>query len=225
MCLSRSITKSDAAQPRPDKPGAGRFCGRRLRRLCPLVMLLALTACGPRSWVVVVPDPDGRVGHVEVSTPAGVARISSANQYSVLTDPQTPPSRPALMEASRIHALFGPALAVQPQRPVHFLLHFETGNTQLLPASASKLPEAVESIHDRQSRHVSVIGHADTMGDEEANVALSLRRAQAVKQLLVEAGVDESTVDISSHGESNPIVQTADNVANAENRRVEIVVR
>jgi outer membrane protein OmpA-like peptidoglycan-associated protein len=32
-------------------------------------------------------------------------------------------------------------------------------------------------------------------------------------------------MDVSSHGEENPLVKTADNVANAENRRVEVIVR
>lgn len=204
------------------KPWARRFY---FQRLVPMAMLITLTACGPRSWVVLVPDADGTVGNVQVSNPAGTTHLRSAHQYTKLEDPRFVPSRPAVMKKTRLQSWFDPVLAIEPPPPVHLLLYFESGSTQLTPESAPRLPEAVTAIQARASRYVSVIGHSDTMGDEEANIVLSLRRAEAVKQMLVQAGVDASAVDISSHGESNPIVPTADNVANAENRRVEIVVR
>ena len=70
-----------------------------------------------------------------------------------------------------------------------------------------------------------MVGHSDTQGDKAYNLDLSLRRAMAVKQQLVERGVDETFMDVSSHGEENPLIKTADNVANAQNRRVEVIVR
>ena len=72
---------------------------------------------------------------------------------------------------------------------------------------------------------VSVIGHTDTVGNKAYNVALSMRRAQAVRKLLVDSGIADGMIDVSSHGEENLLIKTADNVANAQNRRVEVVVR
>lgn len=52
-----------------------------------------------------------------------------------------------------------------------------------------------------------------------------MRRAQAVRKLLVDSGIADNIIDVSSHGEENLLIKTADNVANAQNRRVEVVVR
>jgi outer membrane protein OmpA-like peptidoglycan-associated protein len=56
-------------------------------------------------------------------------------------------------------------------------------------------------------------------------MALSLRRANAVKNALVRAGVRESDISVVGLGESQPLVPTADGVREAQNRRVEIVIR
>jgi outer membrane protein OmpA-like peptidoglycan-associated protein len=63
------------------------------------------------------------------------------------------------------------------------------------------------------------------MGTVPANFELGLKRATMVRNLLVEAGLDLSTVDLMSHGEAEPIVKTPDETAEPRNRRVEITVR
>lgn len=190
-----------------------------------IVAMITLSACAPKYLVVLVPDPDGKVGLVEVSNSAGATHLDTAYHFTTLKNQQLPPSSPAVMTAARMEELFPAFRTIQPQRPLHFLLHFETGNTQLLPESIQVIAEIITAVQARRSRHISVVGHADTMGDEHANVQLSLRRAEAVKEKLIQAGMAADTMTISSHGEANPIVKTADNVANAENRRVEVVVR
>ena len=46
-----------------------------------------------------------------------------------------------------------------------------------------------------------------------------------IKELLVSRGIDAGFLDVDSHGESNPVVPTGDNVAEPKNRRVEVTVR
>jgi outer membrane protein OmpA-like peptidoglycan-associated protein len=116
-------------------------------------------------------------------------------------------------------------LANQPEPPIHYLLYFEKNSTRLVPAALALLPEVIATIQNRRSEHISVVGHTDRLGDKDYNLALSRRRAAAVKDLLVKRGVPEAFIETTSHGEENPIVPTADNVGNAQNRRVEIVVR
>jgi outer membrane protein OmpA-like peptidoglycan-associated protein len=87
------------------------------------------------------------------------------------------------------------------------------------------LTDILSTIQARQSEHISVVGHSDTLGDKAYNLSLSMRRAAAVKQRLVQEGIDEAHIDITSHGEENPLVKTADNVSNPKNRRVEVVIR
>jgi outer membrane protein OmpA-like peptidoglycan-associated protein len=63
------------------------------------------------------------------------------------------------------------------------------------------------------------------MGDRRSNVALGLKRAQAVRAILVKAGLPPSLVDVTSHGEGDLLIKTRDNTPEPRNRRVEITVR
>ena len=57
------------------------------------------------------------------------------------------------------------------------------------------------------------------------NIELGLRRANAVRSLLITAGVDAIVIEVSSHGEADLLVKTADEVLEPRNRRVDITVR
>ena len=83
----------------------------------------------------------------------------------------------------------------------------------------------LETIKERLSTDVSVVGHADREGDPKWNYTLSRRRAETVSVLLKDMGVNPEHMEITSHGEENPLVPTADNVAEPRNRRVEVIVR
>jgi len=72
---------------------------------------------------------------------------------------------------------------------------------------------------------VVVIGHTDTMGSAKANIALGMRRANSVRDILVNAGLAPSTVEVTTHGEADLLVKTPDNTPEPRNRRVEITVR
>lgn len=192
---------------------------------CFLWIWIGLSACGHKSMVVLVPDPDGSVGRVTVSNAAGTVDIDRANQATSVRDPETAPGKPAQLRPEKIQDLFGKALANPLPQPMHFILHFQSDSVAMLPESLRLIPEIVAEIRRRAPTHISVVGHSDTQGDKAYNVDLSTRRAFAVKQLLKDSGVDDTAIDVSSHGEANPLVKTADNVANAENRRVEVVVR
>ena len=70
-----------------------------------------------------------------------------------------------------------------------------------------------------------MIGHTDTVGGDETNDRLSERRAEEVMNWLVGQGFDRSQMSAVGRGERDLRVVTADNVANAANRRVEVIVR
>ena len=129
------------------------------------------------------------------------------------------------MDKDKINAIFAEALAIQPTAPIHFLLYFENDMATLNTSSLSILPEIVETIINRNSVDISIIGHTDTTGDKNYNLKLSTRRAEAVSRLLIERGIKSEYLEISSHGKENPLIRTEDNVSEFRNRRVEIVVR
>ena len=193
--------------------------------LCCLASMALMAACGHKSMVVLVPNPDGSVGQINVSNAAGSVEISQANQATVIRSRETAPGTPDQLDPATVKKLFGKVMSNQPLPPTHFILYFQSDSVELLPDSSRELPEIVAAAQQRAPTRISVVGHSDTMGDMVYNHELSMRRALAVKQLLVERGIDDTFMEVTSHGEENPLVKTGDNVPNAQNRRVEVIVR
>jgi len=71
---------------------------------------------------------------------------------------------------------------------------------------------------------IDVIGHTDSDGSEEYNQALSVRRANAVRDFMVSEGIDASIIDVSGKGELSPVADNRTREGRALNRRVEIHV-
>jgi outer membrane protein OmpA-like peptidoglycan-associated protein len=70
-----------------------------------------------------------------------------------------------------------------------------------------------------------VIGHTDRAGRSDLNYRLGLDRAQVAKDILVRAGLRPENIQVTSHGENDPLVPTADGVAEERNRRVAVTIR
>ena len=85
--------------------------------------------------------------------------------------------------------------------------------------------EIRKAIMARPVPDLIVIGHTDTTGTRAANFALGRTRASMIRELLVASGVDRAVISVSSHGETEPQVQTPDGTPEPRNRRVEISVR
>ncbi len=196
----------------------------------PLIMFLVFVVgvwLGPQqeTQVVLLPDLDGSVGLVEVKTTAGLSQLSEARQMSRVTSGDRPPEVPVILNSAVIEREFAKVLAAEPPPPKKFLLYFLSGGSQLTAASEQMLPQIVAEIGQRESASVGVYGHSDSLGAAALNQKISLERAQAIAGLLEAAGVLPEVLVIDSHGEGNPLVPTADNVAEPRNRRVEVVVR
>jgi OOP family OmpA-OmpF porin len=69
---------------------------------------------------------------------------------------------------------------------------------------------------------IQVTGYTDSIGSEEYNRELSMRRAQAAQEYLVSNGVDQKRIVLSGMGESNPIASNDTAEGRAMNRRVEV---
>jgi outer membrane protein OmpA-like peptidoglycan-associated protein len=129
------------------------------------------------------------------------------------------------MEPGDVQRIFGDALSALPPAPTHFMLFYKFDSDELTDESRALVPRILQSVKERPYPDVLIIGHTDTTGTATSNYTLGLRRATAVRTMLVEAGLDASFVEATSHGEADLLVQTADNVAEPRNRRVEITVR
>jgi outer membrane protein OmpA-like peptidoglycan-associated protein len=109
--------------------------------------------------------------------------------------------------------------------PEAFTLYFRLESDELTDESRALLPGVLKAVAGRPAPEVGVVGHTDTTGDSKSNYALGLDRANRVRTLLIGAGVSEPLIDVSSLGESDLRIRTADNVLEPRNRRVEISVR
>ena len=188
-------------------------------------ILLAFCGCAKKTTVVLLSDPDGNIGHLTVANAGGTVDMKQHAEATVVTGRESRPGTPATMAEGQIAAQFSEVLALVPPQPVHFLLYFQTGSTDLTPESAAMLPQILQRIGSRKSQNISVIGHSDRAGNWDNNLRLSKERALAVSRLLMQAGVPEKQLAITSHGEENPVVKTADDVAEPRNRRVEVIVK
>jgi peptidoglycan-associated lipoprotein len=178
-----------------------------------------------REMVVLAPEPEsGDVGALTVDTPGGNVALNQPHQATTLVGGRAP-SPPVVLAADEVQRLFGDALAALPPPARRFLLHFDIGDDTLTADSRSLVPEILATVRGRPVPEVSIVGHTDTTGAAAANVDLGLRRAALIRDLLVAAGLDVRLVEVASHGESNPVVPTPDNTAEARNRRVEVSVR
>jgi outer membrane protein OmpA-like peptidoglycan-associated protein len=176
----------------------------------------------PKSYVVLLDNPDGTVGEVAVSGTRGNVRLTEARSAADLNEGA---GRPYAVDEARINRDFGQAMAARPPLPVSFLLYYRAGGTVLTPESEALLPKILEEAARRPAPDVSVIGHTDTVGGSEANEKLGLQRARSVAEIIRKAGLKVHDLTIASHGEGNPLVATPDNTSEPKNRRVEITIR
>lgn len=129
------------------------------------------------------------------------------------------------MSEEDVKRLFGDALAALPPAPRDFTLHFQFESDALTEESTALVPEILRTVKELSVPEVVAVGHSDTMGDPRANLALGLKRAISVRDILIEAGLAPSTIEVTSHGEADLLVKTPDNIPEPRNRRVEITVR
>src|SRR5687767_4954464 len=101
---------------------------------------------------------------------------------------------------------YGDALASLPPKPQHFVLYFRFDSEELTDESRRLVQDVLTVVKQRADPEVIAIGHTDTTGAGATNVELGLRRAMAVRTLLVDAGLAASAVAMRSHGEGALLV-------------------
>jgi OOP family OmpA-OmpF porin len=186
-----------------------------------LTLLLFLTACaGPRERVVLLP---GGTAPLTLTTLQG-------QTLTLTTAYQTAEARPnGRLEAgtttsAEVQARYGAVLNTTPEAGRLFTLHFQTGATTLTPESQAEVPALLEEVVRRGAVELEITGHTDQTGEDAANEALSLARAEAVRDLLVAQGLTATFVRVIGRGSRAPLVDAPGQDA-ARNRRVEVIVR
>jgi outer membrane protein OmpA-like peptidoglycan-associated protein len=192
----------------------------------PVLVLLAAVLGGCASVVsdriILLPQPDGRPSAVEVTAGGQTLRLDQPYATAELRDGRL---SPATTTAEAVRTTYGALLAQQPARPRSFTVQFESNGNRLAAGADAVLAEMRSALAALPAAEVVITGHTDRVGTVEANDRLSLTRAEAVRDILAAAGVPRSAMTVAGRGEREPVVPTADEVAEARNRRVEIKVR
>ncbi len=109
--------------------------------------------------------------------------------------------------------------------PPSFMVFFDWDRSNLSQQALVTIKQAADAFKSKGSARITATGHTDTSGPEAYNMALSLRRANAVKDALVREGVPPQAITVIGKGETQLLVPTADGVREPQNRRVEIVIQ
>jgi len=121
-----------------------------------------------------------------------------------------------------VQAVASPPASTMVQTP-SFMVFFDWDRSNLSAQAMGTIQQAAAAYKSNSGARVTAVGHTDTSGPDDYNMALSLRRANAVKGALVQAGVPAGAIDTSGQGEQGLLVPTADGVREPQNRRVEIL--
>ena len=187
------------------------------------ILVAFLAGCATQTGTaVLLPEKDGkdtavtvkqRDGQVELREPYAAAKLTTAGPQAYKSNPE------------EVKALFGPALAAQPDRPVQFTLHFVEAKDELTDESKLVVDSVFAEIAKRPVPDVVVIGHTDSVGSSQSNDVLSQQRAEVIRAGLVKSGIAPENIVTVGRGKREPAVPTADGVAEPRNRRVDIIVR
>ncbi|MDO9030564.1 MAG: OmpA family protein [Hydrogenophaga sp.] len=188
-----------------------------------LAVIAWLTACAPTTRVTLLPQASGKASAVEVSTSKGSQRIDQP--YQVAEVGRSGDLSLATTTAEAVRERHPQLLALQPPTAERFTLEFDPGTSALTPESLTRLEAVIRNAQSRSGGEIIVTGHTDRQGPLEANDALSLERAQAVRALLVERGFNAERIEAVGRGEREPLVPTDDEVVEPRNRRADIEVR
>lgn len=185
--------------------------------------LLSLAACAPASRVILLPQANGQASAVVVTTAQGEQRVDQPYQVAeVQRDGALSVDQTSAEEVRKNHPQL---LALQPPAPETFVLQFEPGSSTLTAESQSRLPDVIARAQARAGGEIVVTGHTDRQGALEANDELSLARARAVRDLMIERGFKGDLIEAVGRGEREPLVPTEDEVVEPRNRRAVVVVR
>jgi OOP family OmpA-OmpF porin len=122
----------------------------------------------------------------------------------------------------------GPEAAPPAPPPVaapSFMVFFDWDRSNLSQQALNTIKQAADAYKTKGSARITATGHTDTSGPANYNMALSLRRANAVKDALVRDGVPATAISVVGKGETDLLVPTGDGVREPQNRRVEIVLQ
>ncbi|MBN1791624.1 MAG: OmpA family protein [Bacteroidales bacterium] len=139
---------------------------------------------------------------------------------ALLTQEETQP------ESVTTDTLPTPLAEVQASPPPDYSVEFETGKSSCLltDGDRSYLAQIKQYLSENPGKRIVVTGHADNTGSDEINQKLSAQRAKYLRQQLVDAGIENSSIQTAAKSYLEPVADNSTPEGRAKNRRVEIKI-
>jgi outer membrane protein OmpA-like peptidoglycan-associated protein len=106
----------------------------------------------------------------------------------------------------------------------NYLVFFDFDKSDITPEASKIILEAASAAKTGASTNIALTGYTDSTGSAKYNMALSLRRASAVKASLIRLGTPADQISVVGKGKGDQLVSTGDGVREPQNRRVLIVL-
>jgi outer membrane protein OmpA-like peptidoglycan-associated protein len=113
------------------------------------------------------------------------------------------------------------SVVTKKEKEILQIIYFDFDKYNLTDVSSNSIKKFIEEYKNKIDTFL-VVGHTDTKGTKEYNLGLSLKRAEAVKTILIRLGISSEKIKILGEGESKLLVQTKDETKHPANRRAEI---
>lgn len=192
-----------------------------MRSLFRMLPTLLLAGCAAQERVVLLPSQDGHNSTIVVSQP-GAEVVLNTPYASAEIGKQNIEARQ--FTEAEVKQRYGDVLKALPHRPQSIDLYFTLGDA-LTPESQAQIADIRRRIAEWPAPEIIVIGHTDTVGPEVVNDKLSLRRAEAVRDLLAGRGIPIERIETVGRGERELRIPTPDETVEPRNRRVELKIR
>jgi OmpA-OmpF porin, OOP family len=107
---------------------------------------------------------------------------------------------------------------------VEMPVNFEFDSAKVTGENIDHVKEYVIFMNDHVDYKAKIVGHTDSLGSKAYNQKLSLKRAEAVKEIIVKEGIDPQRLTTQGQGETSPIADNTTKIGQAQNRRIEIEI-
>lgn len=172
---------------------------KKSNKLAALIAAVAVVMAGCASAPEPAPEPKAAPAEPAAAAPAPAPAPAPAA-------PATPPP-PAAVKVTYAADTF-----------------FDFDKSVIKPEAKAKLDDLASKVKAINLEVIIAVGHADSIGTDEYNQKLSVRRAEAVKAYLMSKGIDKNRVYTEGKGEKQPVADNRTAEGRAKNRRVEIEV-
>ena len=138
--------------------------------------------------------------------------------------PETPAKTVVDVRGCPAHVALVAPVTELPEPAMTFYLEYLPNATEVSPAFAAEMQKMADFVQANPGRRFAIEGHTDSIGNDAANMKLSLLRAEKIKAYLVEkTGVSASLFEARGFGESNPVADNNTQAGRQQNRRVVII--